>query len=318
VAPARVLVTGANGFVGRALCRHLLTMGMAVRGAVRDAQVPLPEGVERVLVGDLGPETEWRQALDRTAGVVHLAARVHLMQDDATDPLAAYRQVNTAGTLNLAREAAAAGVRRFVFLSSIKVNGEGRDQPYSESDPPAPADPYGQSKWEAEQGLRQIAAQTGLEVAILRPPLVYGPGVGANFLRLIRWVHGGAPLPLAAVRNRRSLVYVENLASAIAACLSAPAAAGKTFLVADGAPVSTAELVAALARALGVADRSWPLPPAILRLAGKLTGRSVEVGRLLDSLALDDSALRQELDWRPPCTMDEGLRLTAEWFRNLR
>lgn len=291
---------------------------MAVRAAVRDAQALLPEGVERIVVGNLGPDTDWRQALAGADGVVHLAARVHLMRDDARNPLAVYREVNTAATLSLARQAAAAGIRRLVFLSSVKVNGEGCDRPYSDSDPASPQDAYAHSKWEAEEGLRSIAAQTGLEVAILRPPLVYGPGVRANFLRLMRWVSGGVPLPLASVRNRRSLVFVGNLVSAVESCLMHPAAAGKTFLVSDGPPVSTAELVSDMAFALGIPDRSWPLPPIALRLVGVLLGRSEVVGRLLDSLVVDDAALRHDLGWQPPWTRAEGLRVTAEWFRNLR
>jgi len=302
----RVLVTGSNGFVGRSLCPALGAAGFTVRRAVRGGSLP-----GTTAVGEIGPDTDWHTALADCDSVVHLAARVHVMRDDAADPLAAFRAVNTEGTLNLARQAAAAGVRRLVFVSSIKVNGEGRAAPYTEADPAAPRDAYACSKWEAEQGLWAIAATTGMEVAILRPPLVYGPGVGANFLRILRWVARGWPLPLARVDNRRSLLYLGNLADAIRVCLEHPAAAGKTYLVSDGEDVSTPELIHRLALALGRPARLLALPSAWLRLAAAVSWRGAEIDRLLGSLALDTGAIRRDLDWRPPYTLDQGLTATC-------
>jgi nucleoside-diphosphate-sugar epimerase len=265
-------------------------------------------------VGDIGPETDWHVALGGVEAVVHLAARVHVMRDTSVDPLAAFRAVNTEGTLNLARQAAAAGVKRFIFVSSIKVNGEGRDSPYTEFDLPAPQDAYAISKWEAEQGLREIESATGMEVVILRPPLVYGPGVGANFLRLMRSVERGWPMPFGRVDNRRSLLYLGNFTDAIRVCLDHPAAAGKTFLVSDGDDVSSADLIRRLALAMCRPARLLPVPPSWLRAAGVLFGRGAEVDRLLGSLCVDSSQIRRELGWRPPFSMDEGLRQTADYY----
>lgn len=306
----RVLVSGANGFVGAALCQALAGRGWAVVPAVRRAR-GLPG---EVVVGDIGPGTDWRAALAGCDAVAHLAARVHVMREASREPLAAFREVNTAGTLNLARQAAEAGVRRFVYLSSIKVLGEGRDAPYTLADEAAPAEPYALSKWEAEQGLHALGRNTGLEVVVLRPPLIYGPGVKANFLGLLRALARGWPLPLGAVHNRRSLLYRGNLASAIEVCLTHPAAAGRTFLVCDGEDVSTPELIRRLARALGRPARLLPVPPSLLRLGAGLLGRGAQARRLLDSLAVDGGALREALGWTPPHTLDEGLRVTARWY----
>lgn len=224
-------MTGASGFVGQALCAELLRHGYCVRGAVRqvEGRTALQEVGESVAVGAINAATDWTAALDGCEVVVHLAARVHVMDDKAVDPLAEFRETNTEGTLNLVRQAVRAGVKRFIFISSIKVNGEGRDAAYLETDTPAPADAYAISKWEAEQGLQRIAADTGLEVVILRPPLVYGPGVKANFLRLMQLVQKGWPLPLGAIHNRRSLLYLGNFVDAIRLCVEHPAAAGQTF-----------------------------------------------------------------------------------------
>lgn len=310
----RVLVTGAAGFVGRAVCARLADAGMEVRGAVRAGAGPV---VDVVAMGDLGPDTRWERALDGVDAVVHLAARVHMMSDAASSPLDEYRRVNRDATLALARQAADAGVRRFVFASSVKVNGEGtpRDRPFRPDDPPAPADPYGVSKREAEDGL---AALPGIEPVVVRPPLVYGPGVRANFLRLLQAVDRGIPLPLGAVDNLRSLVYVGNLADAMAACVTHPAAAGETFLVSDGSVMSTAELVRALGAALGRRPRLLPVPPAALRLAGAVTGRGAAVDRLTGSLVVDDAHLRQRLGWTPPFSVREGLEATVRAYREAR
>lgn len=301
----RVLVTGANGFIGRALC-PALAAGFEVRRAVRAGSTP-----ESIAVGDIGPDTDWRASLAGCAAVVHLAARVHVMRETTDDAEAAFHTVNTEGTLNLARQATAAGVKRFVFVSSIKVNGEGRAMPYTEADPAAPSDAYARSKWAAEQGLWDIARETGLEVVVLRPPLVYGPGVGANFQRMLAWVARGWPLPFGRVDNRRSLLYVDNLVDAIRACLAHPAAAGKTYLISDGEEVSTPELIRRLAGALGRSAILLPLPPSWLTRAANLFGRGADLERLLGSLAMDSGAIRRDLDWRPPRTLDQGLAETC-------
>jgi len=307
----KVLITGANGLVGRAVCAALHRTGHAVTPAVRRAQGLAQEQV----IGESDAQTGWRAALAGMESVVHLAARVHVMNDSAADPLAAFRSINTAGTLNLARQCAAAGVRRFVFVSSVKVNGEERAAPYTEADTPAPEDAYALSKWEAEQGLWQVAAETGLEVVILRPPLVYGPGVGANFLALLRAVARGMPLPLGAINNQRSLIFVGNLADAILCCLEHPAAAGQTFLVSDGEEVSTPELVRRMATALGRPAWLVALPVPVLRMLVAFAKKPALATRLSGSLAVDSSKIRRELDWSPPFTLDEGLRETAAWYR---
>jgi nucleoside-diphosphate-sugar epimerase len=303
----KVLVTGANGFVGRSLCECLITHGHVVVPAVRRVSNRAGEAV----VGNIDGATDWATALAACDAVVHLAARVHVMGDTAQDPLALYRATNTEATLNLARQAAQAGVKRFVFISTIKVNGEGRDAPYRETDVPAPEDTYAISKWEAEQGLQRIAADTGLEVVILRPPLVYGPGVKANFLRLLRTVARGWPLPLGAIRNRRSLLYLDNFVDAIRVCIVHPAAAGQTFLLDDGEPVSTPELIRALARAMGRPARLLAVPVGVLELAGAMLGKRAAVARLTGSLFVDSSLIRSYLGWTPPFSMEAGLTATV-------
>lgn len=308
-----VLVTGANGFVGRALLPMLAQAGHAVRAAVRvDGDGWRPVGVDVVAVGDIGPATDWQAAVDGVEGVIHLAARAHVMRDSAADPLAEYRRVNVEGTRRLIAATRSAGVRRFVFVSSVKVNGERTaDRPFSEADPPSPEDAYGLSKWEAERCL----ALCGMETAIVRPPLVYGPGVKGNFLRLLRFCDMALPLPLGAVRNARSLIYVGNLAAALVRVLEHPAASGRTFLVRDGEDVSVPQLVGRMADALGRPARLVPVPAALLRGAAAVVGRPGVVARLLDSLTVDDRRIRQALAWQPPFTMEEGLRETAAWFR---
>jgi len=308
-----VLITGANGFVGRALCAEVLRCGHSVRGALRqnNGRSALMEEVESVVVGTINATTDWTVALVDCAVVVHLAARVHVMNDKASDPLAEFREVNTEGALNLARQAVLAGVKRFVFISTIKVNGEGREVPYRETDAAAPEDAYAISKWEAEQGLWQIAADTGLEVVILRPPLVYGPGVKANFKRLLRTVARGWPLPLGAIRNRRSLLYLGNFVDAIRLCVEHPAAAGQIFLLDDGEAVSTPELINALARAMGQQARLLAVPVGVLKFVGALLGKHAAVARLTGSLYVDSSAIRTRLGWVPPFSMEAGLAATA-------
>jgi len=312
-----ILVTGATGFVGRYFCAGLVADGWLVRGAVRSDKDPqrLPPGVEPAIVGSIGPDTEWSQALAGVDIVVHLAARVHVMADSVADPLTEYRLVNTAGTERLAREAARAGVKRLVFLSSIKVNGEETTEPLTHESPTNPSDPYGVSKWEAEQALRRIEDETGLEVVVVRPPLVYGPGVKANFLSMMRVVQRGVFLPLGSVSNRRSLVFLGNLADALAVCATHPVAAGKTYFVSDGDDVSTPELVRRVARCLGKPARLFPCPPSLVRLAGRMSGKKAAIDRLLCSLVVDSGKIRQDLGWQPPFTLEEGLRVTGEWFQ---
>jgi len=311
-----ILVTGATGFVGHFLCTRLLKEGLIVRGTLLASENNTfhADNVDPVVVEPLGSDTPWSHALKDVDTIIHLAARVHVMDDPAADPLTEFRKVNTEGTRQLAREAAKAGVKRLVFVSSIKVNGEEYPTPYSEASRAQPTDPYGISKWEAEQALREIAAETGLQVVIVRPTLVYGPGVKANFLNMMKVVSRGIPLPLASIRNKRSLVYVGNLVDALAACATQTEAAGKTYFVSDGEDVSTPDLIRRMATALGCPARLFPVSASLLRLAGTLIGKRPAVNRLLGSLTVDSSAIRRELGWRPPFTMEEGLLKTAGWF----
>ena len=296
-----ILITGASGLVGGELRRALTAAQMPLRLAGRGAVSPEPPA-QAVPVGDIGPCTDWRRALAGVSLVVHLAARVHQMGEaEGPETLARYREVNTLGACRLASEAAAAGVRRFVFLSSIKA---GEDN-----------DPYSLSKREAEQGLAAIAAESGMELVIIRPPLVYGPGVKANFLRLLRLVDRGVPLPLASLRNARSLIFVGNLVDFIICCLTHPAAAGQTFSVSDDHDLSTPELIRKLAQALEKPARLWPCPPALLRLLGAVSGRSREIDRLCGSLTVDNTLARAALAWQPPFTVEQGLRQTVDWYR---
>ena len=306
----KVFVSGANGFVGRALCSHLDTHRHAVVPAVRRASGLAGE----IVVGDICDFANWRAALTGCNAVIHMAARVHLMHGPAGEPLSQYGAINTEATLNLALQAVQAGVKRFVFISTIKVNGEGRATPYRETDIPAPQDAYAISKWEAEQGLQQIARETGLEVVILRPPLVYGPGVKANFLRLMQLIQQGWPLPLGAIKNRRSLLYLGNFVDAIRLCIEHPAAAGQTFLVDDGQTVSTPDLIREIAKAMNRPARLVPVPVSLLQLAGWMTGRSTAISRLTGSLYVDSQAIRSQLDWTPPYSMQAGLAQTVAAF----
>lgn len=303
----KVLVTGATGFVGTALCDFLGVSAYKIVPAVR-----AKSGMSNEIVVDhLDALTDWRSALTGCDAVVHLAARVHVMNDSTENPLALYRATNTEATLNLARQASQAGVRRFVFISTIKVNGEGRDTAYRETDVPMPEDAYAISKWEAEQGLQRIAADTGLEVVILRPPLVYGPGVRANFLRLMRTIEHGWPLPLGAIHNKRSLLYLGNLVDAIQQCIEHPDAAGQTFLLDDGQAVSTPELIRAVAQAMGRSARLMAVPVGVLEGVGALLGKSAAVARLTGSLYVDSTAIRSRFGWTPPFSMAAGLAATV-------
>jgi nucleoside-diphosphate-sugar epimerase len=305
-----ILVTGATGFVGDALVARLAREGLETRACVRRNDAPMPDGVHSVQVGDFTADTDWSRALAGVSVIVHAAARVHVMVDEVPDPLAEFRRVNVAGTLNLARQAAAAMVKRFVFISSVKVNGEATlpGRPFAADDMPAPLDPYGVSKMEAEQGLGKIAVETGMDVVIIRPPLVYGPGVKANFAALIRAVQRGWPLPLGAVHNQRSLVALDNLVDFIVTCITHPQAANQTFLVSDGQDLSTTELVRGMAQAAGVPARLLPLPVWALQAGASLLGKGNAVQRLCGNLQVDISKARSLLGWVPPVSVEEGLR----------
>lgn len=314
----KILVTGANGFVGRPLCARLAGLGHHVAAALRPG-AHLDGVAEIRAFAGLGRDSDWRGAVAGMDAAVHLAARVHVMRDSAHDPLAEFRAANVAATLRLAEQAAQAGLRHLVFMSSIKAAGEETgDRPFGPDDAD-PMDAYGVSKLEAEAGLRQAAESTGLAVTILRPPLVYGPGVKGNFRTLIRLVDRGVPLPLGLVRNRRSLIGVNNLTDAVRACLDAPPPAGtvRVFTLCDAETPSTAELIRVLAAALGRPARLLPIPPALLRLAGWLTGRSAAVQRLTASLEVDLSAIAATLGWTPPETLQDGLAATARWWRDM-
>jgi nucleoside-diphosphate-sugar epimerase len=318
-----ILVTGATGFVGGALVRRLSVDGTLgpVKVAIRRADnndINQPTNVHSIQVGDLITTADWTAALQGVEKLVHLAARVHIMNDTNTDPLAEFRRVNVEGTANLALQAAAAGVRRFIFLSSVKVNGEFTklNSPFTAADTPAPVDPYGVSKYEAEQALLGIAADTGMEVVIIRPPLVYGPGVKANFESMMRWLARGVPLPLAGViDNRRSLVALDNLVDLIVTCLRHPAAANQTFLISDDEDLSTAALLKRMGQAQGRPARLFYAPVSLLELGASMLGKRSVYQRLCGSLQVDIRKTRELLGWSPPVTVDEGLRRAAAGFR---
>jgi nucleoside-diphosphate-sugar epimerase len=312
-----VLITGASGFVGGALTARLTRDAQfAVRAATRRNDWRAPAGAELAVVGDLAPGSDWSRALAGVRCVVHTAARVHVMEDRSQDPLAEYRRVNVEGTLALARQAVQAGVRRFVFVSSIKVNGESTlpANRFRASDLALPLDAYGVSKLEAEAALAVLCAETSMELVVVRPPLVYGPGVGANFQRLMRWVHKGVPLPFAAIDNRRSLIGIDNLVDLIGVCIRHPAAAGQVLLASDDADVSTPELIRKLAAAMGVRAHLIPVPSGVLRFAARFSAGSSALSRLCDSLQVDVSATRRTLAWSPPVSLDEGLKRTVAGF----
>lgn len=309
-----ILITGVTGFVGRSLSAKLSAEGYILRAAVRSATAI--EDVEVVLLGEMDGITDWTVALKDIEIIIHLAARVHIMDDNVADPLAEFRKVNVESTLNLAKQAAEAGVKRFIFMSSIKVNGESsaKGQPLTEDDLPNPQDAYAISKHEAEQGLLEIAEATGMEVVIIRPPLVYGPNVKANFASMLRVVKRGIPLPLGSINNQRSLVYVENLVSFISHTIKHPFAANQIFLVSDGHDLSTTELLKESALALGVKSRLFPMPQKLLELTANVFGKRAVVQRLCGNLQVDITKARTVLGWTPPLSVTLGLKETA---RNL-
>lgn len=308
-----ILVTGANGFVGKALISDLLQSQYEVVGVLR-SQDGVATDIKMFAVGDITSATDWSVALNAVEVVVHLAARVHVMREVADDPLTEFRHVNVAATEHLARSAAAAGVRRFVYVSSIKVNGEetSNGEAYTEQSEHAPQDPYGISKWEAEQALHRVAKETGLEVVIVRPPLVYGADVKGNFAQMISVVARGVPLPFASVNNKRSLIYVKNLVDALILCATHPSAPGNTYLVSDGEDVSTSDLLRKLAFAMDKKSHLFSCPVILLKLAAKIFRKSDQVERLLGSLQVDSSKIRRELGWVPPFSVNDGLKATVK------
>ena len=312
----RVLVTGATGFVGSALCARLVELGYKVRRTTRNplASTGLAP-FDTVTTGELGPDTDWSEALLGISVVFHLAARTHVLHETARDPSAEFRRINVEGTRALAQAALHAGVRRMVFLSSIKVTGESTGiHPFTEETLSQPEDAYGISKLEAEEALSAIARGTGLQTVILRPPLVYGPGVKGNFLRLMHWVARSVPLPLASITNRRSLIYVGNLADALVTAGTSSVASGKTFLVSDNEDVSTPGLIQSIAHAMQIHPRLFPCPVSLLMTGATVLGKRGEMRRLAGSLQIDSSRIRHELQWNPRFRLAQGLTETAQWY----
>lgn len=309
----KVLVTGANGFVGHALCNGLRNQGHDVVAAVRRTC-----NISNTTV--ITNESAWYKALTGQDTLVHTAARTHVMNERETDALSIYRATNVEGTVRLAEMAAEAGIRRFIFISSIKVNGERTHSGtcFSHEDEPHPVDFYGISKWEAEQELWKLAENSAMEISIIRPPMVYGPRVKGNFLTLLDWLYRSVPLPLSAVRNRRSLIGITNLVDVIGTCITHTDAANQTFLVSDDEDLSTSELLRRLSKALDKPSRLFRAPPPVLQLAAELFGRRDAADRLLGNLQIDISRTKEILDWNPPVTVNEGFLGTAEWYLSSR
>ncbi len=314
----KICITGASGFVGRALCLHLDSVsGIQIIEIYRNALPDYADPDHSVVIQSIDKDTDWSNALAGADAVIHMAARVHVMKDTCESPIDEYRKVNVDGTINLARQAIKFGVRRFIYLSSIKVNGEETypGTPFRENNPiTPPLDPYALSKYEAEQGLLEIATNSKLEVVIIRPPLVYGPGVKANFLSALSWVYRKVPLPLGAVKNKRSLVSINNLLDFIKVCLKHPSAANEVFFVSDGLDVSTSQMLKKMAVALNIRERLIPVPVSLLKVSTSLFGKQSVVDKLTSSLQVDITKANQLLDWNPPQSMDEALRDTAFHF----
>ena len=307
-----ILITGANGFVGSAVHHRLRELGKDVRPVVRS------ERPGYSAIGSIDGATRWEHLLNDVSAVIHLAARAHVLNETASDPQSEFRSVNVDGTLSLARQAAASGVRRFVFISSIGVNGNSSTRPFVELDTPHPVEPYAFSKYSAEQGLRELSLQTSMDICIIRPPLVYGPGAPGNFDRLIGAVARGLPLPLGSINNQRSFIALENLVDFIVTCLEHEAAADETFLISDGEDISTSELLRRLSKALGVSSRIFPFPAWCIEGAGKLLGKQALVQRLCGSLQIDSTKARTVLGWVPPIGLDAALTETARHFLERR
>jgi len=312
----RALVTGPNGFVGYLVCNELLKRNHIVRAAQWKADY-IPKACESSIVGNIDADTDWKLALKDVDTVLHLAARVHVMDDTAADPIPAFRKVNVEGTRRLAECAAKAGVEHFIFVSTIKVHGEATENnPFAEADDASPEEPYSISKWEAEQLLREIEASTDMSVTILRPPLIYGPRVKANFYRLFMMVAKGVPLPFRAVINKRSLLGLSNFADLICRCMEHPAARSETFVLSDGNDLSTPDLVRKIGCALEKKPRLIAVNPYVLRMLGYISGKYNVVKRLTESLEIDSSKVQRMLDWKAPFSIDDELARTAEWYYN--
>lgn len=309
----RVLITGANGFVGSVLSEQLVTEGFIVRGAYRSKLTAdsRPNIIEKTIVGDINSNTDWQKALREVDIVIHLAARVHVMQETETDPLSAFKAVNTQGTINLAEQAANSGIKRLIFLSTIKVNGEQSDKVYSVSDQINPSDPYALSKWQGEQGLQAIGKKSDMAVVIIRPSLVYGPQVKGNFLRLIKLIQKGLPIPLASVKNKRSMVSIDNLCDLIKTCIQHTKADGEVLLVSDGHDLSTPELIRLIAINLQKPARLLPFPVGWLNFLATLVHKRQVIERLCGSLQVDIEKNQEILNWQPPFTVSEGIRKTV-------
>jgi UDP-glucose 4-epimerase len=319
----RVLITGASGFVGSPLVNYLASLGHELVALTRSTSSIKPHESELVklsAIGDIDGSTNWRPYLVGVESIVHLANRAHVMNEKASDPLSLYRAINTEGTLHLAHQAVAAGVKRFIFISSIKVNGEltKPGQPFTADDVSVPLDPYGLSKYEAELGLKKIAKETGLEVVIIRPPLIYGPGVKANFLKMMRWIERGIPLPLGSIHNQRSLVGIDNFLNFISLCLMHPKAAGKTFLVSDDHDLSTSELLRYIAKAMGRSSKLLPVPQSILAGVLNLLWQKEIAERLCASLQLDIHSTKNILGWSPPYKVEDQMNKTIKSFQLAR
>jgi len=304
-----ILVTGATGFIGQALVNQLcMQPEHRVVAVVRDRSDALPRDVKLKFVEDITQQPDWSSALEGVDVVVHLAARAHVAQDNSADSLSSFRRINVDATSNLAQQAAKAGVKRFIFMSSIGVNGNLSREPFIEEDVPEPVEYYALSKYEAEQALRQISNDSGMEIVILRPPLVYGPNAHGNFGKLVRAIEKGIPLPLGATNNKRSLVALDNLVDFIITCVDHPKAGNEVFLVSDGEDLSTTELIKSIARAVGKSPRLIPVPVGLMRFAARFLGRQAVADRLFGSLQVDSTKARELLGWQPVVTMDEQLR----------
>ncbi len=315
---SRVLITGAGGFVGRAVCQSLRSAGYTLSGTTRnETKKRGPENIPMYRVSELGKDTDWSQCVVGADAIVHLAARVHVTKEKSSSPFEAYKTANRDSSVSLAEAAVKAGVKRIVFISTVKVNGEvTTNSPFIETDPPSPVGPYAVSKWEAEKSLQEVAKKHNLELVILRVPLVYGPYVKGNFLELIDACARRKILPLNAIINQRSLLYVSNLASAIKISLEHPIAVGKTYFVSDGTDLSTPDLIREISAALGLKERLYFIPILLLKALGVLTGKFEAVSKLTESLQVDSSLFEYELEWSPPFTVEEGLSETVRWFLN--
>jgi len=317
----KILITGATGFVGRGLFENLkFKKNFLAHLTTRTNQEKISEGAKTFNIGEIDSNTNWKDALDGVSCIVHCAARAHMMEKNQTDSLNAYRRINVDGTRNLAKQAAGIGIKRFIFLSSIKVNGEETtaSKSFKYDDIPQPKDSYGISKWEAEQALLEISKKTGLEIVIIRVPLIYGVRVKGNFLRLLDLVYKQMPLPFFNINNSRSFIGLDNLVDLIIHCIDHPKATGKTFLVSDGEDISTPDLIIKLSKIMGRSTRLFSFPISIFKLISYLIGKTPEVNRLIGSLRVNSSHTRKILEWNPPFSLDEGLEKTVLWYLKSR